>query len=70
MPGKSHTPLPELLAEYQRLQQALDILYHAPGSLRPERPTHFPPGPDRDTRVRKLKTKSTGIAGFVVVIYR
>jgi hypothetical protein len=36
MPGKSSQPLPDLLMEYQRLQQALDILYHAPGSLRPE----------------------------------
>ena len=36
IPGKSSTPLPDMLSEYQRLQQALDILYHAPGGLRPE----------------------------------
>jgi hypothetical protein len=69
IPAKSSPPLLDLLAEYQRLQQALDILYHAPGSLRLARPTHFPPGLDRDPRVRKLKTRSTGIAEFVV-IYR
>jgi hypothetical protein len=36
IPSKGNTPLPILLAEYQRLQQALDILYHAPGGVRPE----------------------------------